>query len=197
MHHITEILDSILPPREWYDVGQKWVQKVSSMPATNLDVITLQEHLDRELLNQRARETTICPKRMNLYAETLDELIRQVTIACTERGLFLLRVRDEIRMTVAAYQTIYESSIGYGMRASLQTEGAKRRMAAEIESLVCDNEQLRAEIRMLEARGKEIQVREADSRAAAQKLHDEEITKLKRTNIQRTADLEELLKVKK
>ena len=33
-----------------------------------------------------------------------DELIRQITINCAERGLLLLRVRDELRMTVAAYQ---------------------------------------------------------------------------------------------
>jgi hypothetical protein len=30
----------------------------------------------------------------------------QVTINCAERGLLLLRVRDEIRMTIAAYQTL-------------------------------------------------------------------------------------------
>jgi len=39
-----------------------------------------------------------------------------VTVNCAERGLLLLRVRDEIRMTIAAYQTLYESSIAFGMR---------------------------------------------------------------------------------
>lgn len=48
---------------------------------------------------------------LNVNGSTLilDELIRQVTINCAERGLLLLRVRDEIRMTIAAYQTLYES----------------------------------------------------------------------------------------
>lgn len=55
-----------------------------------------------------------------IYLFPLDELIRQVTINCAERGLLLLRVRDEIRMTVAAYQTLYESSIAFGMRKALQ-----------------------------------------------------------------------------
>ena len=32
---------------------------------------------------------------------TSDELIRQITINCAERGLLLLRVRDEARMTIA------------------------------------------------------------------------------------------------
>jgi dynein light intermediate chain len=37
-----EILDSILPPREWEDNGQLWRQSVSATPATRLDVINLQ-----------------------------------------------------------------------------------------------------------------------------------------------------------
>ena len=37
-----EILDSILPPREWEEDGQLWRQSVSSTPATRLDVINLQ-----------------------------------------------------------------------------------------------------------------------------------------------------------
>lgn len=53
---------------------------------------------------RQARETGICPIREELYAQCFDELIRQVTINCAERGLLLLRVRDELRMTIAAYQ---------------------------------------------------------------------------------------------
>jgi hypothetical protein len=49
------------------------------------------------------------PLPHHLPPRTADELIRQVTINCAERGLLLLRVRDEIRMTIAAYQTLYES----------------------------------------------------------------------------------------
>ena len=101
--------------REWTDEGQLWVQYVSSTPATRLDVINLQEQLDQRLLQRQARETGICPVREELYAQCFDELIRQVTINCAERGLLLLRVRDEIRMTIAAYQTLYESSIAFGM----------------------------------------------------------------------------------
>lgn len=99
-----DILNSILPPREWTEDGQLWVQYVSSTPATRLDVINLQEQLDRKLQQRQARETGICPIREELYAQCFDELIRQVTINCAERGLLLLRVRDEIRMTIAAYQ---------------------------------------------------------------------------------------------
>jgi dynein light intermediate chain len=44
-----EILDSILPPREWEENGQLWRQSVSCTPATRLDVINLQVMLLRPL----------------------------------------------------------------------------------------------------------------------------------------------------
>jgi len=62
-----------------------------------------------------------------------DELIRQVTISCAERGLLLLRVRDEIRMTIAAYQTLYESSVAFGMRKALQAEQGKSDMERQVQ----------------------------------------------------------------
>lgn len=65
-----------------------------------------------------------------------DELIREVTINCAERGLLLLRVRDEIRMTIAAYQTLYESSVAFGMRKALQAEQGKSDMERKV-SGVC------------------------------------------------------------
>ena len=67
-----------------------------------------------------------------------DELIRQITISCAERGLLLLRVRDEIRMTIAAYQTLYESSVAFGMRKALMAEQGK----ADMEKKVCKSQQL-------------------------------------------------------
>jgi dynein light intermediate chain len=44
-----DYLNSILPPREYSDAGQLWVQYVSPIPATRLDVIILQEELDKRL----------------------------------------------------------------------------------------------------------------------------------------------------
>ena len=63
-----DILNSILPPREWTEDGQLWVQYVSSTPATRLDVVNLQEELDRRLQQGQARETGIWPTREELYA---------------------------------------------------------------------------------------------------------------------------------
>ena len=37
-------------------------------------------------------------------------------------GLLMLRVRDELKMTLIAYQTLYESSIAFGIRKALKAE---------------------------------------------------------------------------
>ena len=81
-----EILNSILPPREWISNGKLWRQSVSASPATRLDVMNLQEQLDHKLQQRQARETGICQVRRELYSQCFDELIRQSTINCVERG---------------------------------------------------------------------------------------------------------------
>lgn len=66
----------------------------------------------------QARETGICPVREELYAQCFDELIREVTINCAERGLLLLRIRDEMHMTIAAYQVRHKGNLRHLFIAS-------------------------------------------------------------------------------
>ena len=79
----------------------------------------LTAELDRRLQERQARDSGICPVREELYSQCFDELIRQVTLEEPARGLLLLRVRDEIKMTIAAYQTLYQSSVTFGTRKQL------------------------------------------------------------------------------
>ena len=65
------------------------------------------------------------------YVKT-DELIRQVTINCAERGLLLLRIRDEIHMTITAYQMLYESSVAFGMRKALKEQKVQMDRETEV-----------------------------------------------------------------
>ncbi|CAN0520941.1 unnamed protein product, partial [Ectocarpus sp. 12 AP-2014] len=155
--------------REWTDDGQLWVQYVSSTPATRLDVTNLQEQLDQKLQQRQARETGICPVREELYSQCFDELIRQVTINCAERGLLLLRVRDEIHMTIAAYQTMYESSIAFGIRKALIAEQRKAEMEAKvlnvrvsIRQLQEDKADLERQVTELSAKCEQVKPREAE-----------------------------------
>jgi dynein light intermediate chain len=69
-----EVLNAILPPREWSHDGQLWAQYVASTPATRIDVVNLQEALDLKLQQRQARETGICPVREELYAQCFGTL---------------------------------------------------------------------------------------------------------------------------
>merc|ERR1711937_973195 len=188
-----DILNSILPPREWTEDNQLWVQQVSSTPATRLDVINMQEQLDMRLQQRQARETGICPVRRELYSQAFDEIIRQVTINCAERGLLLLRVRDEIRMTIAAYQTLYESSVAFGMRKALQAEQGKADMEQRIKTLEQEKKDLERQVQELKAKAEAIEKREAERRTLEEKKHKEEVEFLKKTNAQLKQNLENLL----
>ena len=80
------------------------------------------------------------------YKNIPDELIRQITINCSERGLLLLRVRDEARMTVSSYETLYESSVAYGIRKALMAEQKKTELDAKIKSLRANKSDLQQQI---------------------------------------------------
>jgi len=188
-----DILNSILPPREWTEDGQLWVQYVSSTPATRLDVINLQEKLDQQLQQRQARETGICPVREELYAQCFDELIRQVTINCAERGLLLLRVRDEMRMTIMAYQTLYESSVAFGMRKALQTEQGKADMEARIQQLEGEQKELERQVAEWKAKCEAIEKRENERRVHEEKRHGDEVAYLTRAHKQLKLQLDKFL----
>lgn len=190
-----DILNSILPPREWTEDGQLWVQYVSSQPATRSDVITLQEHLDLRLQQRQARETGICPIREELYAQCFDELIRQVTINCAERGLLLLRVRDEIRMTIACYQTLYDSSIAFGMRKALQSEQNKVDMQKKIKQLESERREYEKLVAELQTKCDMIEKKETERRAEEGHKHKEDVDFLKKHNASLKSELEQMLSI--
>ena len=176
---LDDMVNAMLPPREWTQESGTWMQYVSKEPATRLDVITLQEQLDKRLLERQARETGICPVREDLYSQCFDELIRQVTLDGPERGLLLLRVRDEIRMTIDAYKTLYDSSVTFGVRKQLQAEQGMTELEQQIAELV--EQKKEKENHVLELRNKVdvIEKRENEHKALEDKKRKEEIDFLK------------------
>ncbi|KAI8129033.1 putative inner dynein arm light chain, axonemal [Lucilia cuprina] len=192
-----EILNSILPPRCWEDEGQLWQQTVSSTPATRQDVINLQEMLDTRLQQTQARETGICPIRRELYSQCFDEIIRQVTINCSERGLLLLRIRDEIAMSMEAYETLYCSSVAFGMRKALQAHEEKEMLRDLVKTLEADKEALEEIISDMKLKNEQAERRNAELRASEEKKYQEEIAFLKKTNTQLKAQLEGITAPKK
>ena len=153
----------------------------------------MQEDLDRRLQQRQARETGICPIREELYAQCFDELIRQITINCAERGLLLVRVRDEIRMTIQAYQTLYESAIAFGMRKSLQAEQRKTEMQNKIRTLDGEVTELGRQVDSLEIKIEEVNKNELKLQDEEEKQHKDEVEFLKKSNQRFKDELEKLL----
>jgi len=192
-----DILNSILPPREWIQDDQLWVQYVSSTPATRGDVVNLQNQLDKSLQSRQARETGICPIREELYSQCFDEIIRQVTIVCAERGLLLLRVRDELKMTICSYQGLYESSIAFGMRKALMAEQRRNMQGKKHRELLTTCQALEAEVTDLKQQIVNVEARENKQRAETNAAHQAEVGVLRGQNGAWMEQLEPLLSAPK
>jgi dynein light intermediate chain len=166
---LIEVLQAVLPSKTLVDdeTNEEYTQHVSFRPSTRDDVIALQMKLDQHLQHRQARDTGICPVREELYAQCLDELIRQVTIESPERGLLLLRVRDEARMSIAAYQTLYQAAIAFGLRKGLQCEEGNAELQARILELEATKRALKTQEQDLKG------LYEATERAHAE-IHNQE-----------------------
>lgn len=190
-----DVLNSILPPRIFTDknTNDELIQYVSTTPATRSDVVKLQQLLDSNLQQRKARETGICPVRSELYGQCFDEIIRQVTIDCSARGLLLVKVRDEMKTTISAYQSLYESAITWGMRKAMTVEQGKDDTLAENASLKEQVATLEMKNAELEAKIADIEKREHDYRIQKEKEHADETAFLKRQTAQLKAQLEQML----
>ena len=179
---LTETLNAMFLPREWEENGKKFIQYVSPEPATREKARDLFKALDEKIKERQAREKGICAVREELYSQCFDEIIRQVTIECPERGLLLLRVRDEIKMTIASYQTLYESVILFGIRKQLQAEAGKEELKKRKEELEEKKKKLTAKKLQLENKLKTFdkQIEERNQIESAKR--EEEITFLKKQN---------------
>ena len=180
---VKDALNKILPPKKITDNEQIWVQYVTCTPCGKADVINLQDELDRRLQTEQARETGICPIREKLYVECFDELIRQVTINCLERGILLMRIKKELIMTVESYQNLYESALAYGIRVLLLAEEDKKKLEEEIIEQENECNELENEIEEIEYALEEHKERDVKDREEAKKRHklemEENLKKIK------------------
>ncbi|XP_067884668.1 33 kDa inner dynein arm light chain, axonemal-like [Heterodontus francisci] len=176
--------------KQWTEGENLWVQYISTVPATRTDVINLQDQLDRKLQQRQARMTGICPIRRELYAQCLDEIIRQVTINCPERGLLLLRIRNEILMTLATQETLYESSVAFGLRKALQGDLEKIRLRNYIHALEQEKSNLQNELNEIKAEYEAAGKRADERKALDDKRHSEDTLAFKKINQQLKLQLE-------
>jgi dynein light intermediate chain len=176
---LEDVLNAMLPPREWLEESGCWMQYVSKESASRLDVVILQEKLDKVLAERKARETGICPVREELYRQCYEELIRQVTLDGPERGLLLLRAKDEMRMTIDAYRTLYDASVAFGLQKQLKAEEGIPELMKSVEDSEEEKAALELELANLRTTLEIQEKRDAERRTAEEKRMKEELDFLK------------------
>ena len=144
-------------------------------------------------MQRNARETGLCPIREDLYSQCLDELIRQITIHCSHRGLLLVRVRDELKLNLSSYQRLYESAMAFGIRKSLIITKEKQKITDDSNGLAEEIDKLEQEVADLEEviadlveEGEMEQEREA-------REHEDEVNNLKKKNQRLKDEMEKKL----
>ena len=83
------------------------------------------------------------------------------------RGILLTRIKKELNMTVNSYQSLYESSIAYGIRTLLLAEEEKKKLTDEISNIEKECENLEEQINEIDSKLR--QHKEADDAERKQK----------------------------
>ncbi|KAF8821172.1 putative axonemal dynein light chain p33 [Cardiosporidium cionae] len=143
---VEDVLAAAIPPKKWTENGRNYVQYASSVPAKLSDIIKLEEQLLAALEEQNAREIGICPIREHIFSQLLEELIRQEVLFCQERGLLLIRIRNEYAYQIDAYQRLYESSILHTTRKAWRVKSNKKRLQERNTLLAGEKKKLENEI---------------------------------------------------
>jgi dynein light intermediate chain len=97
-----------------------------------------------------------------------------VTISEPDQGLLLLRVRDDIKNTISAYFTLYQSAVTFAMRKQLHAEHGKPELEKRISDLTIRNQELGNKIVELEIKKAVIDQRNDEKRAADNERRQEE-----------------------
>ncbi|KAF6214093.1 hypothetical protein GE061_011824 [Apolygus lucorum] len=108
-----EVLDCIQEPRMWMENGELWTQVVSPATTKRNEILLLYDDVDRRLWMRHARPFGICRIRYEIMRQLFDELTRQVTVTCAERGLFLVRIRAELTYTIQIYHYMWRDIMEY------------------------------------------------------------------------------------
>ncbi|CAK89336.1 unnamed protein product (macronuclear) [Paramecium tetraurelia] len=129
---IDEILNKFFPPRRFEHEAHFFKQVVSVNDVKRDELNQLEAELDQRLIERQARKSGICPVREDLHSQLFEEIIRQSAINCPERGLLLMRVYDNLKLTFAAYQTLYAGSVVFGNRKAAESEIGKSEQDSKI-----------------------------------------------------------------
>ena len=96
-------------------------------------------------------------------------------------------------MTIQAYQTLYESSIAYGMRKALQAEQSKAEMLIKIQNIEDELQDLDDEVEELKRRISKMLIEEKQSKEKSAADHQNDVDTYINQNQKQSEELKKLL----
>merc|ERR1712055_1005855 len=169
------------------------LNQVSANQASRNFILGKEQMLDKRLEDAQARESGICPARREIYSELLDELIRQIAIGNPELAGLLVTIRDEINMSLAGYETIFNSANSFGALKALKAELGKVEKRDEVNQLQAKADNYKKEISELKAQLESVSRREHEEKDALVRRQNEELSFLKRNNTQLKSQVDNIM----
>ena len=141
-----ELLNKMFEPYVFESDGKFYRLNVLRADTSRSELDKLEKEYGAKLQDKQARKSGICPIREEVHNELFDEIIRQATVNLPERGVLLMRVRDHLKMTFAAYQTLYEGSLVFGNRKAHVAETGLPELEQRIQTLRSKKMQLENQV---------------------------------------------------
>lgn len=190
---VEEALARLFPPTEagLDSDGNMKASVASTGYIDRMTVIHLQDSIDKRVKELEARPIGVDPIREGIYADALNEIIRQVAVLCPERGMLLAELRDEVQETNDTYDLLFDSACQYATRKGIERD-LKRTMQKQQNELTSEVRRLENRVHELRAKYDGIDKRFNEQRAAEEKVHQEEVQFLKKGNLQLTTEIKRL-----
>ncbi|CAL5990666.1 Axonemal_dynein light chain [Hexamita inflata] len=165
---MEDMLNAILPPI----VSEQGVQFVSKEISDQLQILQLSQQLQSQMQARQARTFGICPIRLNIYRELFDELVRQISLDCIERGILLKRVLDNVYNQIQQTQVLYESGVRY---SNLKLQLKENQLEIKkINDLEAENLQLKRELNDIKFKMEGVEKNLQEKREKEKKRSDDE-----------------------
>lgn len=174
-----------------------WVKVAAIDHTSRLDCVHLRDHLERRCREENARPSgVVCKSREGIYTDGLQEVIRQITVLCPERGVLLAELAAEMQQTTETYDILFDSACQYAVRKAIERDMRSY--------LFDDKERMASEVRRLENRVHELQAKHdgmlkrfEEQKQTEVKRHEEEVKYLKKANQQIITEIKRITALEK
>jgi len=184
LHDMRKMLHIMFPSKSYKEGGKLWQKHVSLSQASRWDLYAFEDELLAKNRLLSVNKFGISRMEAQLNFLYLDELVRQETLSCAERGLLVQTIRQELHSYVDLYEDVIASANNFFLRHSRVALKAIDELQEQLSKLEEQKHDLEQELDILEVvlnQSKRLaQVRmETDM-----KLYEDEMLCIKRSNQQ-------------